>query len=494
MRLLERAWGLAFVCVLGGCATITVEKVTSAGSNGLLYALPNTVLRIQLKVNRTTRTGAPYAAYAAIFAPDSKPVCADALCSQAPKASYEVASGVTFNTYGEPDPSNVYLVKFTGAGAIDQSLSMTWNEAGLLSAVSSTVTNRTVDIATSGVKLLAGVGSKIAFGGPTARTGKALQCSEKSSADEWMLPHLQSDSALADSYCSLSVKTREALPRDGTVLEAAFKAYESKLAPLERTRQDILSGKSQSVVLDQTTLLTKIESEIDQELTQLYVGKTTVQSWDGTLDVRTLAVGTPLRVLAIDSNKGICLGNAEVPPDAKPIPDEFARLSAEECAAGNEFDLALRYYPDVNAQLFSKVTDTGAGQRSFRYRIPAQTAVSLIDGKGKSFGSGVIRVAQLGKVMSLPAQRHSKALSYDLAFIEATGALKSFKLGTTGGLESSTLDALGSVGGSLLDAQKASQKNSEELAVLTRQDQLLKLRDDICAIQKKYGISCSVEP
>ena len=81
-----------------------------------------------------------------------------------------------------------------------------------------------------------------------------------------------------------------------------------------------------------------------------------------------------------------------------------------------------------------------------------------------------------------------------MAFIEATGGLKTFKLGTAGGLDASTIDALAGVGGTLLDARNAARKQNDELTVLTREFQLLKLRDDICTIQKKYGLPCTVQP
>jgi hypothetical protein len=497
MRLFRSAGLLASMLMIAGCATIVVERVTSAGSDGLIYALPNTVLRVQLKLNQTVKSGAPYAAYAAIFAPDSHPVCRDAACSGLPKASYAVESGATFSTYGEPDPANVYFVKFTGGRAVDQTLSMTWNEAGLLTAASSSVTNRSTDIAMSGVKLLTAVGTKAAFGAVSARAGVNPQCPDKSTTDDWVLPLLhpaaaQVQSTLIGNYCALKKSDRDALPRDDRLFDAALAAYIAKVQPLVHVKGAILDGTSQT--LDQTALLTKLETEIDQELTELYVGKTVTQSWDGTIDVRKLAVDSPLSILAVDANKGFCLREAAIPPDAKPLPPQFDRLNATDCTGAANVVLHTHYYPDPALQLFSMVTDKGEGQRSFRYRVPAQVSVTIDDDKGKVYGAGVVRVAQLGTVMSLPAQRHSKSLSYDLTFVEATGALKSFKLGTTGGLDSSTIDALSGAGGTVLDAENAAKKNEQEAAVLTRQDQLLKLRDDICTIQAKYGIKCTIAP
>src|SRR5262245_26524684 len=149
------------------CAKIVVTPVKEEAtvSKGMIYALPNTVIRIQIKLNLTKRTGAPFAKYAAIFAPDGDVICHAPDCTKEHKASITLDDGATFATYGEPDPQNVYLVEFTKGGATDQQMSMTWNEAGLLSTAGSSVTNRTSDIVMSGLKLVASAGTKGLFGG-----------------------------------------------------------------------------------------------------------------------------------------------------------------------------------------------------------------------------------------------------------------------------------------------------------------------------------------
>jgi hypothetical protein len=240
-------------------------------------------------------------------------------------------------------------------------------------------------------------------------------------------------------------------------------------------------------------LLTRIEAELNQQLTALYLGSKKTETWEGTIDVRTIKIGEPLAVLHVDSENGICLAASEVPPEAKVLPAEFKTLAGDQCNGAPAISLRFSFHPDPSNQMFTKITDVTTGDRSFRYRIPAQVAVSLGDGE-KIYGSGLLWVAQLGTVISLPAERHSKMLSYDLAFIEATGGLKTFKLGTTGGLDSATVDALSNAGGTVLDYRNAERKSEDELSVLTKQDQMLKLRDDICTIQKKYGLTCTVEP
>lgn len=496
-------------CLVGCAAKVVVVKAPTdkpVSSDGVIYALPNTVVRLQLKIDKTDYTAARYALYAAIFAPEGKSVCKED-CSAEKKKTFSVQENATFSTYGEPDPENVFLLKFVGRGAIDQSLSMTWNEVGVASAASASVTNRTGDVLLSTLKLLAGLGTKAAFGATKAVAVGKEECDpDPSSSDAAVIDVLRKNGSfgadqLIANYCAMKQVDREKLKVDVALLTNATKDYVKRVLPLVKTRTDILQGGSNA--LDAAALLPRIETEIDHQLTVLYLGTKKATTWDGALDVRSLPVATDITVLKIDAANGICVGTAEIPPQVKPIPSEFS--GKVDCGVAKPLNLRLAYYPPADSQLFKRITDSTEGERSFRYRIPAQVSATLsgeeekksdegAKSEKKIYGAGVFSVAQLGTTVSLPANRHSKALSYDLAFIEATGGLKTFKLGTTGVLDTATIDALSSVGGTLLDARNTARKNEDELTILTKEDQLLKLRDDICTIQKKYGLPCTVAP
>ncbi len=491
---------LAAVLSLGGCAKVVVKKIPAnapAPADGVIYALPNTVVRVQLKIDKTDYAGAPYAAYAGIFAPEGKPVCKDPSCTAEKDKAFSVQQTATFATYGEPDPDNVFLVKFAGKGAIDQTVSMTWNEAGLASAASSSVTNRTGDVVLSSLKLLAGLGTKAALGGPAVGAMKEAPQScpaDPSPKDGFVLSILWENGStvrarLFSNYCGMKQADRDAL--NPALLTNATKDYVDRVLPLSGARDKILFGTSTS--MEPAALLAKIETEIDHQLSVLYLGTKKVTTWDGALDVRTLNAGTPVVILKVDPAKGVCLAAAEVPPEIKAIPKDFLASAPGDCDKASPVEMALDYYPPKDRQLFTRITDVTTGERSFRYRIPARVKAVLSDGT-KTYGAGVFFVAQLGTVISLPANRHSKMLSYDLGFIEATGGLKTFKLGTTGALDTATVDALGSIGGTLVEARNTAQKNADELTVLTKEDQLLKLRDEICTIKKKYDLPCTEAP
>jgi hypothetical protein len=474
---------------------IIVDKVnpgTVAKADGMIYALPNTVVRVQVKIDKTVKTGAPFVKYAAIFAGDKTPLCKAPTCTPAEATTYSLQDGSTFSTYGEPDPNNVFLVRFAGGGAIDQDVSMTWNDVGLLSAASSTVSNRTGDILLSVLKAAADLGTRGFALRETDQHPELDKCEQLSSSDEWILPIIKADpffaDALIENYCKIKKEDRDLFSRntDKDPLQAAYNAYVARVGPLLKSRNGILT--SQTRPNDPTALLLRIESEIDRQIAKLYLGIKNTSTWDGALDVRRLKVSTKIPLLKIEPSKGICLADSEVPPVSKPLPSEFT-LNERDCSAAAPVFLKLEYYPASDKQLFTKIVDSTEGDRSFRYRVAAQVSATLADEKENDiYGSGVFSVAQLGKVISLPASHHSKTLTYDLTFIEATGALKTFKLGTVGLLDSATVDALSGVGGKLLDSRKT------EVDTLTLQYQLLKLKDDICTIQTKYNIPCTVQP
>lgn len=536
-----------------GCdSKIVVDKVppgTTVPANGVLYPLPKTVTRLQVKVDKTTVVGAIYSPFAAIFAPDGDPVCKYDKIDEdeyqkclTERDKYSLQSGATMSTVGVADPDQLFLVRFQGKGAIDQSLSMTFTETGLLSSASSQVTNRTGDIVLSGLKLVAGLGIKAALG--AAKADETLKGCPRGriAQDRWIVPELvkagaNSKAALIKTYCGIKIDERKKFPADGDaiairfpdgngkvsykrfreLLEEAVEAHAADVDGLIGARLNILQAKGQ--LFETASLLPRIEAEISQNLINLFIGSKRTLTWEGTLDVRNLpqvhcdlngtnnaicndlndpSKGRLVDVLHIDEQSGICV-TSEVARDSKPVPKKFRQLIGASCANAPAVKLRLNFYPHSDSQLFTRITSVEGSERSFRYRVPAQVEALLcdatIDGSRcddakKTYGSAVFSVAQLGTIISLPATRHSKTLSYELALIESTGALKTIKLNSAGGLDPATIDALSGIAGSIIDARQ----KGDEINQLTRQQQLLKLQDDICTIQKKYGLPCTVQP
>ena len=192
-------------------------------------------------------------------------------------------------------------------------------------------------------------------------------------------------------------------------------------------------------------------------------------------------------------------------PDGLPMPKEFGQAAKD--GSKKTYKFALDYYPAKRDQLFTRVGDVTSGERSFRYRLPAQVKARLeeITKQGtdpesvKSCADGKFFMAQYGTMLSLPATRHSKSLTYNLALIESTGGLKTFTLGTTGSLDAASITALGTATGAMLRTRNAAAQKAAAAAnavdpALAKQDATIKAQDEICTIQKKYNLPCTIQP
>jgi hypothetical protein len=232
-------------------------------------------------------------------------------------------------------------------------------------------------------------------------------------------------------------------------------------------------------------------------------------------------------------------------PESKVLPAAF-KATQEFCdKTPPNVTLTVNYHPKDSDQLFhvvSKGTTPLSKDLSFRYRIPAQVKAevwrALTDGEKvkqaesekkkqaqqastgqattaapastapSTYGVALFPMAQFGAVRELPARRNAKTFSYNLSFIEATGGLKSFKLGSTGAVDAGTVDAFSGALNSVLDARNTRRDKDEaerlkkdaaaaaeldELNILTRKAEILKLKDAICELQKKYGLACDTQ-
>ena len=501
-----------------GDDTMNKGAANKTNMEGLFYALPKTVVRVGVKVDHSVATPAPYMKFAAIFAPEGQPVCEVETCKKEGNHYYELQQGASFATFGEPDPQQVYMVKFSEpvTSVFDQTVSMTWTESGLLSAASASVTNRTADIAFAGIKMLTGLGTKLSglpLKIPITRKDEAEKksCPDLAENDHWIIDILsepkEESNTLIANYCAMEAKDRKEKFKKATdkdLLEKAMEAYK-KVAELTKARMNLLTGESKSMA--PAELVGRLETLIGQLLTALYLGSKKTDTWDGSLNIGKLpnedAIREKIPILHLDPKEGVCIGQgAELATDSKPFPEMFNILKDSKCESASPLHMVISFYPERDKQLFQVVKQNIAelsptDERSFRYRISAQVKAELIY-VNKPYGVGVFSVAQLGTVVSLPANHFSKTLSYDLTFIEATGGLKSFKLGTTGMLDIATIESLNQAGGTIIDARnearKAEETSKDEVTTLTRQNTLMKMKDENCEILKKYGQICTELP
>ncbi len=105
---------------------VTGMEAEDAGKR-MYYALPRTVVAIDVEVTQTVKKPGPYAAYAERYLGLD-----DVIFS--PEISYEV-SKVSINGYAEPDPEHVYYVVFPEDEDEKESFYMSLTEEGLIASV-----------------------------------------------------------------------------------------------------------------------------------------------------------------------------------------------------------------------------------------------------------------------------------------------------------------------------------------------------------------------
>lgn len=100
---------------------------TGHNLQGFYYALPRTVLMIDVTVVRTSETPGPFAPYASRFLGIEDVITE-------PSTTYEIRE-VNINSYAEPDPSEFYFVELDLTKNQKNPLSLHMSEGGLISAV-----------------------------------------------------------------------------------------------------------------------------------------------------------------------------------------------------------------------------------------------------------------------------------------------------------------------------------------------------------------------
>lgn len=471
-----------------GCAKIKVEPVpaTPTGApqqmDGFFYALPRTVVKVTLPVERTARTAAPFRVYLPLFFPRK-------FEAEEFVAKSEVKFAVkkpAFATAGEPDPGKVFFVKITGAAPVDRTAFVEHNEQGSVTGVEAQADNLTTDILLGTLSAATGIATRTAFG-----QGRELEADCKSpQGDDIVRCKIKSSllddevkQVLMERFDLLPAEKRKPLTEAATIgnpsLDQALKAFKS-IADLEGARLEYLKGGKQATL---EVHLRELEKSIDTEISYYFTGSESKETWTGNFEVRAASVGDTPDLLRIDSAAGICvLGDLRGQDAPK------SKFVQKDCTAAAGDLAELRFTIDPADQIFTRVSAnfTQTGDRSFRYAIPAMTKIQLYTG-AKVTGETWQQMAQFGGLASLPASSGVRSLNYSLKFFEATGALKSFKLASKSAIQRSIIDAGSTSANALIDAKA---KSEDELAKLEREAKILDAKKKIQGLCKDLNLAC----
>jgi hypothetical protein len=189
----------------------SIAKGAKANLDGVLYALPRTVVKVAVPLQRVRSKKGIYADYGDLFFPDA--FSSDEYAKEDGKNAFSIGKSA-FSTYGEPDLSRLYYVRLTGGGPVDRTASLDYTEQGAVSGVQAGAENYTTDIVLAAVSAAAGITARVArFGTPaTQRASGEVQACLKSSSSEDQQVHTFFALGHAEdvffTYCQLDDRRR----------------------------------------------------------------------------------------------------------------------------------------------------------------------------------------------------------------------------------------------------------------------------------------------
>ncbi|MEE4176269.1 MAG: DUF4831 family protein [Bacteroides sp.] len=105
-----------------------------AGTQGLFYVLPRTVITVDVTVKRMQQVPGPYAEFAMKYLGLQNVI-------RYPSTSYEI-SEITINSYSEPDPDQFYFVEFPEKADEAYPLFLSLSETGLIQSINKSFNNQ----------------------------------------------------------------------------------------------------------------------------------------------------------------------------------------------------------------------------------------------------------------------------------------------------------------------------------------------------------------
>lgn len=158
------------VLCIAGCASKTVVRKIEPGKgvNGIVYALPKTVVTATITVQRVNDTTGSYRGYTPCFFPDVKPEELVGNITFSDSKAFKITNG-NIATRGVPDESQVYVID-SGAGLLHKKvLNAQLTEDGVLTTSDIENKNETVTFTVSTLKTLATIaGDVLSVSAPAA--------------------------------------------------------------------------------------------------------------------------------------------------------------------------------------------------------------------------------------------------------------------------------------------------------------------------------------
>lgn len=410
--------------------------------NYVFYALPATVVRADVTVERTEKKKGEYVKFTPKFFPD------EGNYIKADSHSYSFKAG-SIDTFTLPDLDQVYRVKVTGGLFDNLSLTLDTTEDGVLTKTDAEVTDTTMEVVTSTI---------------TGVTGALLRSGVLVGAAELSKVGKSHDCGPSEADCQ------------------AAKKIADNIGDLEMSLKDLITTGG-NVVEGREAMITELKAEIERLRARYFFGTVTKKEWTGKFVAQPPARtdGQPpapfeTELFQYSADGGICsVGSGQLVIDP---PRETSGCTPDH-------GMWLVVEPDPR-QLFQAVDgqyDEG-GERGFRYRIPAAARALLVSAKLDKSDSDTlvykdVLVAQLGAVASLPASTGGRKTKF--AFdVYPSGSPKNFQVSSDAAL---TKDQMTSLTGAAGDVLEKRAESHDELAALQRKRQILEEKQKIADLE-----------
>ena len=519
---------LALVIVFASCtAKVVVTRVKplkpsepAPKLDGIIYALPRTVVKAEVPIVRIDKFAGEFALYAPIFFPREDFAAEDETSFRIERPGLDVRA--------EADPEQIFMVKIKGNYLENKTLMMNLDSEGVLAKATAENTNESLDFALGAAKTFTSIfvpaltssrlPSKL-FATTPSQPPPPLppaECPQKDnpremacynklrSAEEKEFFCRLADVKVKAYFCGLLQKERDEFRKKyrKSDYDDANRRYE-EISSLSDLRMKMIQGETTKPLPAETlkVMLQEIDSLIAQQKKIYFLGDVNKRSWTGLFEMTPTdgKLDDKKDLFKFARESGVCEllvkdQGVKIPPafqsDKKCEADDSAcqeRLEACKSAA----TIVLRVEPmekeNILAGRVERVfpknpepdgEDLGQrGDRGFYYRIPAKATVRIInlstDNKETAeHARKTLQIAQLGWVVSLPASTGGRKTKYDLALNPLTGALANFNLGTDPLIQKAMLEDIKGIATPITDAK-------DELKQLQRAREILEERQKV---------------
>ena len=408
------------ITTVGFGQKIEIEKINASKpeeieAEGIIYALPKTVLVLEIEVVKTDSI------------PVTNPSC-DLGCQLRTSLKPITKRSTTFQvknysltTKAVPDTEQIYVVNPESKWNKNKSVSFTLSNLGLIQGTEISIENKTFEIISSGLSTIISTASLFVAGGPAP-------------------PPPPSE----------SVKP------------------EAKLLKLINSKEMLLSSAYGAALETIQFQLVELNKLIDTELAALVgkrVSKTTVLRFEIELakeEPASLNSGSSLKIdkLKIDKEKGVYID-----PTLKAVnphilyPAEF--LSTSE--VGKNITVTVHSMQDSFGKIVSQMKLSSSVRKGLAYRIPVEYSFSVsYDGTPKLAAS--LQIAQAGKVVHLPYKMDNATIAY----YENLGSIKTVSVSSSAIVSDSFATGQGIISDTkkLIDGQSEADKLTKEVTEL----------------------------